>query len=119
MNATRTVSKSELIGRWLSNSWRRVAFRELQARQWLVAKGLPRSAASWMLWSIKLALVGVLLYLVFWLGLLVVFMLAAGWLAQRADVPSDEEPEIRDGHSGVGLYGPDDWRIDLGDPDEP
>ena len=39
-----------------------------------------------------------------------------GW---RADLDEEKQPELRDGHSGAGVYDKDDWRIDLGDPDDP
>ena len=53
-----------------------------------------------------------LLYTVSWLVLLLAFAAVAAWLDEK-------QPELRDGHSGVGLYDKDDWRIDMGDPDEP
>jgi len=116
MNVPRGLSRSESIGRGLGRCWRLAVSSEFQ--QMLVAKGLPCRVVSWGLGSIKLILAGALLYLAFWVGVLVTLILAFGWIAQKVDVPRAGDPELRDGHSGVGLYGPDDWRIDLGDPDE-
>ncbi len=43
----------------------------------------------------------------------------AAWLVRNADLDEEKQPELRDGHSGAGVYDKDDWRIDLGDPDDP
>jgi len=45
--------------------------------------------------------------------------LLAAWLVRNADLDEEKQPELRDGHSGAGVYDKDDWRIDLGDPDDP
>ena len=36
-----------------------------------------------------------------------------------ADLDDEKQPELRDGHSGIGWYNKDDLRIDMGDPDDP
>ena len=50
---------------------------------------------------------------------MLVFGVAAAWLMQNADLDDEKQPELRDGHSGIGWYNKDDLRIDLGDPDDP
>jgi hypothetical protein len=81
--------------------------------------GVPADVARVVLWIIKLAVLGMLLYTVSWLVMLLAFAMVAAWLARNADEDDEKQPELRGGHSGVGLYDKDDWRIDMGDPDEP
>ncbi|WP_040296894.1 DUF3742 family protein [Alcanivorax hongdengensis] len=119
MKAAPTVKKSERAGRWLGRVWRGVAHREARAVDWLAEQGVPARAGWLLFWLIKILVVGLLLYVAFWLALLAVIVIASAWLAQNLDPESERQPELRDGHSGVGLYDKDDWRIDMGDPDEP
>ncbi|MOA69184.1 hypothetical protein D3C78_1972190 [compost metagenome] len=51
--------------------------------------------------------------------MLLAFAVIAAWLTQHADEDDEKQSELRDGHSGVGLYGKSDLRIDMGDPNEP
>src|SRR5690606_38525498 len=85
---------------------------------WLVTRGVPAGAATVVLWIVKLAVLGMLLYTVSWLVLLLAFAVVTAWLVRNADEDDEKQPELRDGHSSVGLYDKDDWRIDMGDPDE-
>lgn len=110
---------SHRLGRGAGRAWRGYLRREQRVAGWLVMRGVPAGAATAVLWIIKLAALGVLLYSAFWLGLLLAFAVVAAWLARNADEDDEKQPELRDGHSGVGLYDKDDWRIDMGDPDEP
>lgn len=119
MKAASTAKTSERAGRWLGRVWRGVARRETQVIHWLAAQGLPARMGRLLFWVIKLALFGVLLYAAFWVALLVVFALIAAWLVRNVDLDKEKQAELRDGHSGVGLYAKDDWRIDMGDPDDP
>tara|TARA_A100001391_G_scaffold176726_1_gene140134 strand:- start:333 stop:692 length:360 start_codon:yes stop_codon:yes gene_type:complete len=119
MKTAPTVKTSERAGRWLGRVWRGVAHREARAVRWLVAHGVSNRVGKLLFWLIKILVVGVLLYAAFWLALIAVIVIVATWLAQNLDPESERQPELRDGHSGVGLYDKDDWRIDMGDPDEP
>jgi hypothetical protein len=69
-----------------------------------VTRGVPAGAATAVLWIVKLAVLGMLLYTVSWLVLLLAFAVVAAWLARNADEDDEKQPELRDGHSGVGLY---------------
>ena len=107
------------LGRGAGRAWRGYLRREQRVAGWLVACGVPAGAATAVLGIVKLAVLGMLLYTVSWLALLLVFAVVTAWLARNADEDDEKQPELRDGHSGVGLYDRDDWRIDMGDPDEP
>ncbi|HBN9272637.1 DUF3742 family protein [Pseudomonas aeruginosa] len=110
---------SHRLGRGAGRAWRGYLRREQRVAGWLVTRGVPAGAATAVLWIVKLAVLGMLLYTVSWLVLLLAFAVVAAWLARNADADEEKQPELRDGHSGVGLYDKDDWRIDMGDPDEP
>ena len=110
---------SHRLGRGAGRAWRGYLRREQRVAGWLVTRRVPAGAATAVLWIVKLAVLGMLLYTVSWLVLLLAFAVVAAWLARNADADDEKQPELRDGHSGVGLYDKDDWRIDMGDPDEP
>lgn len=110
---------SHRLGRGAGRAWRGYLRREQRVAGWLVTRGVPAGAATAVLWIVKLAVLGMLLYTVSWLVLLLAFAAVAAWLVRNADEDDEKQPELRDGHSGVGLYDKDDWRIDMGDPDEP
>ncbi|MCQ4322595.1 DUF3742 family protein [Stutzerimonas stutzeri] len=110
---------SHRLGRGAGRAWRGYLRREQRVAGWLVTRGVPAGAATAVLWIVKLAVLGALLYTVSWLVLLLAFAVVATWFARNADADDEKQPELRDGHSGVGLYDKDDWRIDMGDPDEP
>lgn len=119
MKHTAHPRTAERAGRWLGRAWRGFVRKEARAVQWLADKGLPAGAVRLLFWLVKLTMVVVLLYSAFWLALLLVFALLAAWLARNADLDEEKQPELRDGHSGVGVYDKDDWRIDMGDPNDP
>lgn len=119
MNAMPRTTKVERTGRWLGRTWRGFVRQEDHAIQWLASKGLPTGVSRSLFWIVKLIVFGVLLYTAFWLALLLAFTLIAAWLVRNADLDEEKQPELRDGHSGVGVYDKDDWRIDMGDPNDP
>ncbi|MFK4028658.1 MULTISPECIES: DUF3742 family protein [Pseudomonadaceae] len=110
---------SHRLGRGAGRAWRGYLRREQRVAGRLVTRGVPAGAATAVLWIVKLAVLGMLLYTVSWLVLLLAFAVVATWFARNADADDEKQPELRGGHSGVGLYDKDDWRIDMGDPDEP
>lgn len=119
MNAMPRTTNAERAGRWLGRAWRGLARQEALATQLLAGKGLPAGGARLLFWIVKLVVFGVLLYTAFWLALLLAFALIAAWLVRNTDLEEEKQPELRDGHSGAGVYDKDDWRIDLGDPNDP
>lgn len=108
--ATRT-SIAQRLGRALGRGWRAYARGERRASNWLVSKGVPLAGATALLWGSKLAVLGLLLYVTFWLALLLVFLVLVARGYDTVDWKTPE-PEWRDGHSGYGLYTDDDYRID-------
>lgn len=119
MKAAPTVKKSERAGRWLGRVWRGVAHREARAVRWLVAHGVPNRVGKLLFWLIKILVVGVLLYAAFWFALLLLFGVAGAWILKNSDLNDEEKLEWREGHSGFGLYDKNEWRRDMGDPDDP
>ena len=84
---------SHRLGRGAGRAWRGYLRREQRAAGWLVARGVPADAAKAVLWIVKLAVFGVLLYAASWLALLLVFAVAAAWLARNADADDENQPE--------------------------
>lgn len=118
MKPSAQITFAEYAGRTLGRMWRGFAHLDRKACGWLVVQGLPAGLAKVILWVVKLAVFGVLFYVASWLVLLLAFAVIAAWLARNVDEDDEKQPELRDGHSGVGLYDKDDWRIDMGDPED-
>lgn len=119
MKATPTITKTERAGRWLGRMWHGVARRETRAIHWLAAKGLPAGVGRLLLWGLKFGVLGALLITGFWIvGFLLVGTLVV-WAALNSNDASEAEPEWREGHSGFGLYDKNEWRHDMGDPEDP
>lgn len=91
MDAKARISNAERFGRRIGGIWRGFVRREHQVAGWLVARGLSAGSATALLWVVKLAVLGVLLYAMFWLALLLVITIIAAWVAQRGAL--DEEFE--------------------------
>ncbi len=85
--------------------------------QHLMHQGLPRGIAMLILWAVKMLVLGVLLYVAFWLTLVAIFVLVAARLAGNADDTADDKPQWRNGLSGYGLYR-GDVRVDPGTTDD-
>jgi len=82
----------------------------------LIAKDIPVAVAATLVWVVKLAVLGVLLYVAFWIALLLIFAIAGAWAARNTEW-EEPEPEWRNGHAGFGLYTQDEYhRIDPHDP---
>jgi len=84
MNTTTRISTAERLGRTLGLGWRAYARGERRASNWLVSKGMPRTGAAALVWVVKLAVLGVLLYFAFWFALVLLGLAATGWgMSQR------------------------------------
>ena len=104
---------SHRLGRGAGRAWRGYLRREQRVAGWLVTRGVPAGAATAVLWIVKLAVLGALLYSAFWLALLLAFAVTAAWLVPHDDSDQEEpQPEWREGPNGFGLYDKSDWRID-------
>ncbi|HIE4272023.1 TPA: DUF3742 family protein [Pseudomonas aeruginosa] len=89
MNTKTRISNAERFGRWAGRMWWGFIRREHQVVGWLVACGLSAGTATALLWGAKLVVLGVLLYVAFWLVLLLVFAIMAGWAAEQR-LPADD-----------------------------
>jgi fatty acid desaturase len=65
--------------------------QEQKVNGWLVEHGVPAGGATALLWIVKLVVLGVLLYVAFWLALLLVFAVAAAWMIRDSDHDESEE----------------------------
>jgi hypothetical protein len=125
-NTMKTLAQpsfAERIGRALGRTWRAALRLDRKAQSVLVAQGMNANFATGILWVVRIALLGFVLYGAFWvvlvLGLAVLAVLAAQAPGNASvDNENDEEKaEWRMGLSGYGLYR--GWtRVDPGDPDD-
>ena len=113
MNTTTRTSTAERLGRAFGRGWRAYARCERRASNWLVSKGMPTAGATALVWMVKLAALGVLLYTTFWLALVMVCVIVVAWRARNADLGEElPRPGWRNGPAGFGLYTYDGCRID-------
>lgn len=113
------TSIPERLGRWTGRAWRGYVRREARLCAWLQGKGLPALLVNTLLWIVKLALIGTLLYVLFWVTLILILAIAAARGVMNAEPDPDEDHvEWRDGLCGYGLYDSKGYRIDPHDPDE-
>jgi hypothetical protein len=110
---------AESIGRTLGHAWMAYKRREGRVLRWMVGNGLSAGSANVALWTVKLLVLGVLLYVAFWAVLLLMLAVVAVWSVRFFNWNEEEQPpEWRDGLLGFGLYDKDGFRIDPHDPDE-
>lgn len=117
MNTTTRISTAERLGRSFGRGWRGYLRREQRVARCLVTLGVPAGGAAAVLWIVKLAVLGVLLYSAFWLALLLIFAVIAAGVMGDAELDDEPQTEWRTGPLGFGLYHPDGSRIDPHDPD--
>ena len=111
---------SHRLGRGAGRAWRGYLRREQRVAGWLVTRGVPAGAATAVLWIVKLAVLGLLLYTASWLALLLAFVLIAAWMVRNVDADEssdDDEPQWRNRLDGYGLYR-GEVRIDGGSADD-
>lgn len=94
MDTNIRISNAERFGRWAGGMWRGGVRREHRLADWLTAHGLPIGATTALLWVVKLAALGVLLYFAFWLALLLMIVVVAGWTAQHGAAHQEEEDDL-------------------------
>ncbi|MGD9946539.1 MAG: DUF3742 family protein [Burkholderiaceae bacterium] len=92
MNTTARISTAERLGRSFGRGWRAYARGERRVSNWLGSKGMPAAGAVGLLWVVKLAALGVLLYVAFWLALVLLGLVVAGWVAAANTSDEDEWP---------------------------
>ena len=112
MKAAPTAKTSERVGRWLARVWRGVAHRETRAIHWLAEQGISARVGRLFFLGVKLIVLALLLYSMFWVTVLTVVTWGVArfaWLDRDVDNP---EPEWRTGPAGFGLYTYDGHRVD-------
>tara|TARA_R110001583_G_scaffold195118_1_gene369398 strand:- start:140282 stop:140641 length:360 start_codon:yes stop_codon:yes gene_type:complete len=117
MKTAAQTAFAERLGRTLGRAWRGCVRLDRRAQGGLLARGWAPGAAKTVLLFVKLAAIGILLYIAFWLALVVLFVFAAAWTARNAELDEEQETEWKTGAAGFGLYR-GDIRIDIGDPNE-
>ncbi|ELI8127075.1 DUF3742 family protein [Yersinia enterocolitica] len=93
MNTTTRSSIAKRFGRWLGQVWRAYLRREYRVVVWLVSVGTPGGVATALVWAVKLAVLGVLFYVAFWLALIFLFVVALARSAGSSDAAEAEEDE--------------------------
>jgi len=83
MNTVRRIRTAEHFGRWLGRGWRGCVRGERRVSAALVAKGVPIAVAAVLLWVVKLTVLGMLLYVAFWIAILVISVVAGMWAASQ------------------------------------
>ncbi len=122
MNTTTRISTAERLGRSIGRGWRAYVRGERRLSSWLASKGMPMASVAVLLWVVKLVALGLLFYAAFWLALMLLLGIAAGWMASNSATNDDrwaQPDELRNGEAGFGLYSSSGQRIDPHDPNDP
>lgn len=82
---------AERIGRTLGQLWHVLMRLDRKANGWLVEQGWAPRATKAMLLVAKLVVLGLLIYLAFWLALLLSLAVAAAWAARNSEHEESEE----------------------------
>lgn len=121
MSATpQTASRAERLGRRLARMLKSLLRQEVRFTRWLEAQGMPRWLAMGLLWLLKIALVVVVGFALFWLALILAIAFVAVRILGKADL--DPDPYAlgwRQGLHGFGLYDRVGHRVDPYDPNDP
>lgn len=85
------------LGRAAGRVWRGYLRGEQRAVGWLLQRGVPRQVARVLPWIFKLALLGTLLYVAFWLALVLLAVAVAGWAntSHEEEWPFTDLTELR------------------------
>ena len=93
MDTTTRSSIAKRFVRWFGQVWRAYLRREHRVVVWLVSVGIPGGVATALVWAVKLAVLGVLFYVAFWLALIFLFVVALARSAGSSDAAKAEEGE--------------------------
>jgi len=83
MSTTTRITTAERFGRWLGRGWLGYVHVERRVAAWMVGKGVPEAVAVALVWVVKLAVLGVLLYLAFWIAVFMVSIVVWIWVASQ------------------------------------
>lgn len=111
------TSIPERLGRWTGRAWRGYMRREVRVLLWMQTKGMPVPLAKVLLWTVKLLLIGCLLYVLFWGTLILIFGLLAARIALNTTWEEKEEWAIGEqaSHKESVFYDPINY-TDTPDP---
>lgn len=105
---------TQRLGRGAASLLGRLARTERSLVDWLERSGVSAGLANGAIWICRLALLGAMLYLLFWTVVLLVVVAGVIWLVAAADGSrSPKSGEWRDGWDGYGHY-ENDQRTDHG-----
>ena len=90
MKHTAHMTTAARLGRWLGGVWGGCLRAERRVHQWLMAQGLPAGGARVLIWVVKLATLGVLLYGAVWAALLLVALAVAARMAEQTPGGDDD-----------------------------
>lgn len=90
MKHTARMTTAARLGRWLGGVWGVCLRAERRTHRWLMAQGLPAGGAAVLICGIKLAILGVLLYIAVWAALLLVALVVAARMAEQAPQGDDD-----------------------------
>lgn len=118
MNARTHRSIPERVGRSLGQGWRGGVRIERCVSIWLMGQGVPKALTAVLLWTVKLACLGMLLYAAFWVALLLVVALVVVRSVSTTAIGDDESAdflgstaELRDHRDGL-FYHPASYNDD-------
>lgn len=90
MKHTARMTTAARLDRWLGGVWGSCLRAERRVHQWLMAQGLPAGGAAVLIWGVKLATLGVLLYIAVWTALLLVALVVAARMAEQTPEGDDD-----------------------------
>lgn len=115
--SARKPSRAYRFGYFWGTATRRYAsFEATTTRPWLSGKGINPALCNWLLLIPRLTLIGLSLYVLFWVAVVYLGVLALQALAELDAVPVyvvNDENGWRDGPAGFGYYC-GDCRVDGG-----
>jgi hypothetical protein len=89
MKPSAQTTFAERIGCALGRTWRGFMRLERKANGWLVTQGMNAVLATGILWAVRLALLGFVLYGAFWVMLLLGFAVVAALASERC-IPRED-----------------------------
>ena len=90
MKHTARMTTAARLGRWLGGVWGGCLRAERRVHRWLMAQGLPAGSATVLIWGVKLAILGVLLYIAVWAALLLVALFVAARMTEQTPEGDDD-----------------------------
>lgn len=114
---TQNDQAAERFGRVVGRAWRALMGSEKYVEQWLMRIGAPRRAVRVLIWSMRLLALIVVVHLSLMLAAVFATLLILALIASHSGLPyRDEQPKLRQGLLGFGLYDAHDMRVDPHDP---